>query len=66
MPQPGLPGKEFACHLWAIICHLAQEVDQATGGFSAPKPTSKNLKLSGSRGERIAVRCLGYPSGRFY
>lgn len=50
MPQPGLPGKEFACHLQAIVCHLAREVDQATGGFSAPKTPRKTLKLPGSRG----------------
>lgn len=66
MSQPGLPGKEFACHLGAIICHLARELDQAIGGISAPKTTRKNLKLPGSRGERIAVRWLGCPSSRFY
>lgn len=46
MPQPGVPGKELTCQLWAITCHLVQEVDQATGGLSAQRKHYKKAETA--------------------
>lgn len=39
MSQPGPPGKEFACHLWAVL-HRKQI--KLSGDFQPPKPQEEN------------------------